>query len=119
MLTFCLFDCYRGGDLGSDPDILKLVQEQMQQWTNLMHKQRKEEWEMLKTHIKSQEDTFKKLCIGVQAKQLKDLEVNFTKLVFWRLVRWVEKGETYSSSPRIFSEVKGRSAAVIKHVHNI
>ena len=46
-----------------------------------MHKTRKEEWEMLKTQIRAQEDTFKKLCVGVHAKQLKDLEANFIKLV--------------------------------------
>ena len=51
------------------------------QWTSLMHKTRKEEWEMLKTQIRAQEDTFKKLCVGVHAKQLKDLEANFLKLV--------------------------------------
>ena len=46
-----------------------------------MHKTRKEEWEMLKIQIRAQEDTFKKLCVGVHAKQLKDLEANFLKLV--------------------------------------
>ena len=52
-----------------------------------MHKTRKEEWEMLKTQIRAQEDTFKKLCVGVHAKQLKDLEANFLKLVhFYKLM---------------------------------
>ena len=69
----------RGGDLGTDPDILKLVQEQTQQWTNMMQKQRKEEWEMLKTHAKSQEEPFKKLATGIQVKQMKDLEASFTR----------------------------------------
>ena len=36
------------GDVSKDPDILKLVQDQTTQWTNCMHKQRKEEWGMLK-----------------------------------------------------------------------
>lgn len=58
---------------------MKLVQEQTQQWTDLMHKQRKEEWEMLKTHMTSQEETFKKLCVTVQTKQMKDLEAFFAK----------------------------------------
>ena len=67
------------GDLGNDPDILKLVVDQTESWTELMHKQRKEEWEMLKTHLHSQEDTFKKLCMTVQAKQMKELEAFFAK----------------------------------------
>ena len=44
-----------------------------------MHKQRKEEWEMLKGHLNAQEDTFKKLCMTVQAKQMKELEAFFAK----------------------------------------
>jgi phosphatidylinositol phospholipase C beta len=67
------------GDLGNDPEILKLVQEQTTQWTELMHKHRKEEWEMLKTHLGSQEETFKKLCVTVQTKQMKDMETYFLK----------------------------------------
>ena len=47
-----------------------------------MHKQRKEEWEMLKGHLNAQEDTFKKLCMTVQAKQMKELEAFFAKYIF-------------------------------------
>ena len=39
------------GDVSKDPDILKLVQNQTTQWTDCMHKQRKEEWGMLKGTI--------------------------------------------------------------------
>ena len=80
MYSSCIFlYSFHRGDLGADPDILKVVQDQTQQWTDMMQKQRKEEWEMLKTHLTSQEDTFKKLCVTVQAKQLKELEAYFAK----------------------------------------
>ena len=67
------------GDLGNDPDILKLVADQTESWTELMHKQRKEEWEMLKGHLNAQEETFKKLCLTMQVKQMKEMEAFFAK----------------------------------------
>ncbi len=65
--------------MGSDPEILGLVQEQTKQWTEIMQRHRKEEWEMLKTHLGSSEETFKKLCVAAQAKQMKDLEAFFVR----------------------------------------
>ena len=67
--------------MSNDPDVLKLVREQTTQWTDLMHRQRKSEWEMLKTHVTAQEETLKKLASQLQVKQMKDLEANFTKYV--------------------------------------
>ena len=46
-----------------------------------MNKHRKEEWEILKTHLGSQEDVFKKLFETVQAKQMKDLDAHFAKYI--------------------------------------
>lgn len=57
-----------------DPGIRCLVVEQTKQWTELMEKHRKEEWDMLKAHLQAQEDTLKKLMEGVHANQLKQLE---------------------------------------------
>ncbi|TRY75722.1 hypothetical protein TCAL_08675, partial [Tigriopus californicus] len=61
-------------DPSKDPDIIKAVQDQTKQWTEMMNKQRKEEWEMLKAHLAAQEEIFKKVFETVQAKQMKDLE---------------------------------------------
>ena len=69
----------RGADPAKDPDILKCVQEQTKQWTELMTKHRKEEWEILKTHLASQEEVFKKLHETVSAKQMKDMDAFFAK----------------------------------------
>ena len=44
-----------------------------------MHRQRKEEWNMLKTHLAAQEELFKKLCSTVQVKQMKELEAFFVR----------------------------------------
>ena len=66
-------------DPAKDPDILKCVQDQTKQWTELMTKHRKEEWEMLKAHLASQEDVFKKLHETVSAKQMKDMDAFFAK----------------------------------------
>ena len=74
-----LYFFHRKENLGNDPDVLKLVREQTTQWTDLMHRQRKSEWEMLKTHVTAQEETLKKLASQLQVKQMKDLEANFTK----------------------------------------
>ena len=48
-------------------------------WHELVTRQKKEEWEMLKTHMKGQEEQFKTICASVQAQQLKDLEAYFIK----------------------------------------
>ena len=66
-------------DYAKDPDILKAVNDQTKQWTEMMMKQRKEEWELLKGHASAQEEIFKKLFDGVCAKQMKELEANFAK----------------------------------------
>lgn len=42
------------GELSTDKDILNMVDLQTKQWTELMNRQRKEEWEMLKSHLGSQ-----------------------------------------------------------------
>jgi hypothetical protein len=45
------------GDLSTDADILGIVEVQTKQWTEMMTKQRKEEWDMLKSHLSNQERT--------------------------------------------------------------
>ena len=70
---------FHRGDLGTDAEILALVKEQTTQWTEMTERLKKEEWAMLKAHLTAQEEIFKKLCVTVQAKQMKDLEAFFAK----------------------------------------
>ena len=67
------------GDLSTDSEILGIVDTQTKQWTELMTRQRKEEWDMLKSHLTLQEDVYKKMFETVAAKQMKDLEAFFVK----------------------------------------
>ena len=57
----------------------ELLGEQTKQWTDMMMKQRKEEWELMKGHAGAQEEIFKKLFETVTAKQMKELETFFAK----------------------------------------
>ncbi|XP_047740285.1 1-phosphatidylinositol 4,5-bisphosphate phosphodiesterase [Hyalella azteca] len=62
-----------------DPNIKAMVSEQMQQWSDMMERHRKEEWSMLKEHLKSQEDILKKLMEAEQANQMKRLEERYNQ----------------------------------------
>ena len=65
--------------MSTDAEILSIVEAQTKQWTEMMTRQRKEEWTMLKAHLTSQEDVYKKMFETVAAKQMKDLEAFFVK----------------------------------------
>ena len=65
------------GDVSKDPDILKLVQNQTTQWTDCMHKQRKEEWGMLK-------GTIHKLRTDIQEPDLQGSNNFFKKRILER-----------------------------------
>ena len=66
--------CNSSSEVENDPEIKGLVNEQMRQWSEMMEKHRKEEWTLLKTHIKSQEDILKKLMENEQALNMKKLD---------------------------------------------
>jgi len=68
----CLF--YRPEEASKDPAVLKLVEEQTKQWTEMRQKQRKEEWEMMKAHLTAQEEILKKLMEVSQQNQMKQIE---------------------------------------------
>lgn len=61
---------------------MKTIGHQVKQWTDLLHKQRREEWEMMKAHAKIQEDNFKKIFDSVQIRQMKELEAFFARYGF-------------------------------------
>jgi phosphatidylinositol phospholipase C beta len=48
--------------------------EQTKQWTDLLEKHRREEWEMMKSHLQAQEDILRKLMEVSHANQLKQLD---------------------------------------------
>lgn len=62
-----------------DPAVKQIVKEQIQQWSAMMEKQRKEEWEMHKTHILAGKDEFRKIMEIVQAAQVKQLQIKQDK----------------------------------------
>lgn len=65
--------------LTQDANIKKVVNEQTAQWSAMMEKQRKEEWELLKTHTQNSRDELKKLIEVTQATQNKQLQVKQDK----------------------------------------
>lgn len=58
----------------NDPAVRKLVQEQTVQWSELMERHRKQEWEFLRNQLDDQRDTLRKHMEILQAGQMKQLE---------------------------------------------
>ena len=63
----------------NDPTLKSVVVEQTKQWSDMMEKHRKEEWEMLKAHLQAQEEVLKKLLEEAQAKQIRDIKAIFER----------------------------------------
>ncbi|KAJ4442011.1 hypothetical protein ANN_11875 [Periplaneta americana] len=61
-------------ELVSDPAVRKLVAEQTSQWSEMMERHRKDEWEVVKQHLTDQQDILKRLLEAAQAVQMKQLE---------------------------------------------
>lgn len=61
-------------ELASDPQVRKLVSEQTSQWSEMVERHRKEEWETMKQQLTDQQDVLKRLMEVVQATQIKQLE---------------------------------------------
>ncbi|KAF5282018.1 hypothetical protein FQA39_LY00542 [Lamprigera yunnana] len=66
-------------DLVNDAAVRKLVQEQTVQWTELMERHRKQEWEFLRNQLDDQRDILRKHMEILQAGQMKQLEVRHEK----------------------------------------
>ncbi|XP_054000864.1 1-phosphatidylinositol 4,5-bisphosphate phosphodiesterase-like isoform X1 [Hylaeus anthracinus] len=62
-----------------DANVKKVISEQTAQWSAMVEKQRKEEWELLKTHTETAREEFKKLIEVVQAGQVKQLQAKHDK----------------------------------------
>ncbi|XP_065332409.1 1-phosphatidylinositol 4,5-bisphosphate phosphodiesterase-like [Cloeon dipterum] len=66
-------------EIMKDDSILKVVKEQTTQWSEMVERQLKEEWTMLKAHLKDSEELLKKLMSDAQLAQVKQLEVRLDK----------------------------------------
>ncbi|XP_031839544.1 1-phosphatidylinositol 4,5-bisphosphate phosphodiesterase [Nomia melanderi] len=62
-----------------DANVKKVISEQTAQWSAMVEKQRKEEWELLKNQTESAREEFKKLIEIVQANQVKQLQAKHDK----------------------------------------
>lgn len=61
-------------DLVSDPAVRKLVVEQTVQWSDMVERHRKEEWELMRQHLTDQQDILKRLMEASHAAQMKQME---------------------------------------------
>ncbi|CAH1370920.1 hypothetical protein MTP99_012413 [Tenebrio molitor] len=61
-------------DLVNDPAVRKLVTEQTLEWSALMERHRKQEWEFLRNQLDEQRDALKRHMEILQAAQMKQLE---------------------------------------------
>lgn len=61
-------------DLVNDPSVRKLVTEQTLEWSALMERHRKQEWEFLRHQLDDQRDVLRKHMELLQANQMKQLE---------------------------------------------
>ncbi|XP_017892907.1 1-phosphatidylinositol 4,5-bisphosphate phosphodiesterase-like [Ceratina calcarata] len=62
-----------------DANVKKVITEQTTQWSAMVEKQRKEEWEMLKAQAEAGKSEYKKLMELVQASQVKQLQAKHDK----------------------------------------
>lgn len=77
----CFFNIFSKNALAQDANVKKVISEQTAQWSAMMEKQRKEEWELLKNQTQSSRDELKRLIEIVQATQVKQLQTKHDKLV--------------------------------------
>ncbi|XP_063228854.1 1-phosphatidylinositol 4,5-bisphosphate phosphodiesterase isoform X2 [Bacillus rossius redtenbacheri] len=61
-------------ELASDPAVRKLVTEQTLQWSDMVERHRKEEWETMHSQLVEQQDLLRRLMELAQASQLKQVE---------------------------------------------
>ncbi|KPU77402.1 uncharacterized protein Dana_GF19456, isoform B [Drosophila ananassae] len=61
-------------DIRNDANIKNAINDQTKQWTDMIARHRKEEWDMLRQHVQDSQDAMKALMLTVQASQIKQLE---------------------------------------------
>lgn len=68
-------------EIKNDASIKKVIQEQNTQWSEMVERHKKEEWELMKSQIQDQQETLKKLMEQTQANQMKQLEAKHEREV--------------------------------------
>lgn len=61
-------------EIKADSAIRKVIQEQNAQWSEMIERHKKEEWDLLKQQLDDQRDILRKLMESTQAAQMKQLE---------------------------------------------
>lgn len=69
-----LISFYSKDEIRNDTTIKNAITEQTQQWTEMIAKHKKEEWDMLRQHVQDSQEAMKALMLTVQAQQVKQLE---------------------------------------------
>jgi phosphatidylinositol phospholipase C beta len=64
----------RPAEAAQEPAVRRVVQEQMAQWSEMVERHRKEEWEALKQQVTDNQELLRKLMERVQGEQMKTLE---------------------------------------------
>lgn len=75
---FCFI---RRSDVANDPLIMELVKEQTVQWSQMLDRHQREEWDLLKSQLHQQGDVLKKLMEMLQSVQMKQIEAKFERFV--------------------------------------
>ena len=76
-----LFGFFRdNNEVVNDPNVKQVVFEQTKQWSDMMERHRKEEWDLTRVHLQANEEVLKKLMEAQQTQQMKELEVTFERL---------------------------------------
>lgn len=57
----------------------KIITEQVMQWSEMIERHRKEEWELLKNQVNEQRETLDKVMETVQSNQIKQLEAKYER----------------------------------------
>ena len=73
--------CRSKGKNDTTPDaaIKEVVMEQTEQYTEMVERHRKEDWELTKAHLMAQDEMLKKLMETSQAQQMKELDIIFER----------------------------------------
>ncbi|KAG8201635.1 hypothetical protein JTE90_012705 [Oedothorax gibbosus] len=69
----------KGENMATDPAIRDLVMVQMKQWSAMMERHRKDEWDLLKSHLLQQREILQKLMEIAQATQMKQIDAKFER----------------------------------------
>ena len=70
---------FRDSDVVNDPALKSVVVDQTKQWSDMMERHRREEWEMMKAHLQAQAEVLKKLLEEAQAKQINAMKAIFDR----------------------------------------